>query len=138
MVMAIGSATSNSQAISTSIVQQLRLQEAKRSAAEAQYRAQTLQAQANDAQQSADREQERARSLRVDASQAQTAAGQANQGLSALQSLSQLSTTLGATYTKVAQAQQGTSAPAAAQPQAKQPVVNTQGQTIGTVVSTTA
>ena len=136
--MAIGSATFNSQSISQSIVQQLRLQEAKRSAAEAQYQAQTLQAQADAAQHSADSEQERARSLRVDASQAQSQAGQASQGLSALQSLSQMSTALGAAYTKVAQAQQGASAPAAAQPQAKQPVVNTQGQTIGTVVSTTA
>lgn len=134
--MAIGSASSS---ISQSIVQQLRLQEARRSADEAQYRAQSLQAQASEAQQSADRQQERARSLRVDASQAQAQAGQASQGLSAIQSLSQLNTTLGATYTKVAQAQASTQAPINTQPPpAKPAVVNAQGQTIGKVVNTTA
>jgi len=137
--MAIGSATSGSQSISQSIVQQLRLQEAKRAADEAQYRAQTLQAQANDAQATADRDQERARSLRVDASQAQTQAGQATQGLMSIQSLSQMSSALGNSYTQIAQAQHSTPTHTNPQPQKiQQSVVNTQGQTIGKVVNVTA
>ena len=136
--MAIGSATSSS-SVSQSIVQQLRLQEARRAADEAQFKAQALQAQANDAQQTADREQERARSLRVDASQAQAQAGQASQGLKAIQSLSQLTTSLSNVYTEVAKAQQEIPAQTNTQPQqSTQSVVNAQGQTIGKVVNVTA
>ena len=140
--MAIGSATSSSSSASLSVVQQLRLQEARRTADEAQFKAQALQSQANDAQRTADREQERARSLRVDASQAQAQAGQASQGLQAIQSLSQFSTNLGKVYTEVAKAQQGAQPNTGATPAQSAPttpsVLNAQGQTIGKVVNVTA
>lgn len=120
-------------------MQQLRLQEAKRAAQEAQHRAQSLLAKADEAQKRADREQERARSLRVDASQAQAEVGRAGQGLGAIQSLSQMSSKLGEVYTQVAQAQRSTQPQASTPaPQPQQGVVNGQGQVTGTIINTTA
>ena len=128
--MAIGSATSG---ISQSILQTLKLQEAKRTAEQAQHRVQDLQAQAADEQRKADTAQEKARSLKVEANQAQAEFGRASQGLQSLQSLSQMGNRLGQIYTQVAQKQQAEPAQ-----QAPGPTVNTQGQVTGTIINTTA
>ena len=130
--MAITSITSSSQ----SILQQLQLQQAQRNVDQAEQRARTLQIQAGSAQAAADQAQAEASMLKSDAVQAQSTADQASQWLQAARSLGQIGTQVSSILTKVVQAQ------AAAQPaanvQTPQPVVNTQGQKIGTVVNTTA
>ena len=136
--MAIGSATSSSAAISQSILQTLKLQDAKRSAEQAQFRAQDLQNQAADEQRVADNAQEKARSLRVEANQAQADVGRASQGLQALQSLSQMSSRLDQIYTQVAQKQHDSLPTSSAQAPQQGPTVNSQGQVTGRIINTTA
>lgn len=129
--MAITTATSGAPSIAQSVWQQVKLQQAQRSADQAEATARALQAQAAAAERTADRAQENARSLRVQADQARQVSGRANQSLEAIRSLGQLQVQLGGTYERVAQAQAQRNA-------AAQPVVNTQGQLTGTQVNVTA
>ena len=88
--MAIGSITSGTQAATQQGFQQLRLQQARRDAEQAEQTARSLAAQANQAQRRADQAQEDARSITVQADQAQDDAGRARQGLATVQSISQM------------------------------------------------
>ena len=81
---------------------QLKVQQAKRNAEQAEANARTLQAQAADAQRTAQRAQESARDLTVRSDQAQSAVGRAREGLAAIRSLSDTSTRLQQTYERVA------------------------------------
>lgn len=135
--MAIESSTSSIQSATQSGWQQLKLQQARRNADQAEQTARSLQAQALDAQKTADQEQENARSLTVQSDQAQSAVGRARQGLAALSSLSQMQVQLTRVADQVIEKVQNAQ-PAAPAPESSAPVVNTQGQLTGTVVNTTA
>ncbi len=114
-------------------MQQLKVQQAKQNAEQAEFAARALRAQANEVQQAADRAQEEARSLFVRSDQAQSAAGQARQGLAMLKSFDTMQTRLVNAISQAGERQvqmQQASAPA--------PVVNTSGQVTGTVVNTVA
>lgn len=137
---------------------QLKLQQAKRSAEQAEATARTLAAQAADAQRVAVRAQENARELTVRSDQAQDNAGRARAGLAAIRSLSDTSTRLQQTYERVAERikepetakvgagetaslASGTAATASAvvtTVTVPGPSVNAQGQTTGKVVNVTA
>lgn len=132
------SSTSGVQSAAQAGWQQLKLQQAQRNADRAEQEARSLQAQAAEAQRGADRAQENARTLNVQSDQAQTNVGRARQGLAAIKSLEQTQTRLIGTYEKVAQAQVEQAPARSAPEQPTAPVVNTQGQTTGTVVNTTA
>ena len=141
------SSLSGMQAASQQSLQQLKVQQALRTADQAEQNARSLRAQAGDAQRSADIAQENARSLTVQSDQASSNAGRARQGLAVLKSVSETGTRLSVAYEKVAQLVQETKVPqnAVSTPQAavtvtnpSSPVVNTQGQTTGKIVNTTA
>jgi seryl-tRNA synthetase len=152
--MATISSTSAIQAATQQGWQQLKLQQAQRNADRAEQEARSLRAAAADAQRSADSAQENARALSVQSGQAQDNAGRARQGLAVIKSVSDTGTRLTGAYEKIAESQAqaalATQAPAipatqtppaAATPETKAPgtpVVNTQGQTTGTVINTTA
>lgn len=118
-------------------LQQLRVQQARRSAEQAEQAAQLLEAQAAGAQQAAEQAQENARSLSVESSQAQARAGQARQGLiamgSAQQAITQLTNAVNQAAVPVT-----TSVPTTQSVGSPPPVVNTQGQVTGKIVNTTA
>jgi len=151
--MAIGSITSGTQAATQQGFQQLRLQQARRDAEQAEQTARSLSAQANQAQRQADQAQETARTITVQADQAQGDAGRARQGLASVQSVSQM----GAQISRVAEqtvekiqsgtsVQSSTTAPASTTSSSaststsvKPPaVINTQGQVTGTLINVTA
>lgn len=142
---------------------QLKIQQAKRNAEQAEANARTLQAQAADAQRNAQRAQESARDLTARSDQAQNVVGRAREGLAAIRSLSDTSTRLQQTYERVAasikEGESGTEpaavvstastpspAPVIATVPAEAPTVpttgggsvNALGQTTGTVVNVTA
>lgn len=130
--MATVSSTSGSQANQYGW-QQVKLQQAKRNADQAEQNAQFLQVQAGEARRVADRAVENARSLSVRSDQAQTDAGRARQGLAAIQSVNQMQMQLGRVADQAIQKQQAASSTA---PTESAPVVNTLGQLTGTVVNT--
>ncbi|MRR51625.1 MAG: hypothetical protein EG825_12045 [Rhodocyclaceae bacterium] len=135
--MAITASISGTQSIVQSGLQQLKLQQARRNAEQAEQTAQALQVQADEAQRRAAREQENARSLSVQADQAQTNAGRARQGLASIQTASDSVAQLGNVVDQVITKQQA--APAATSSvQESKPVVNTQGEVTGTLINTTA
>lgn len=137
--MAITASLSGTQPIVQSGLQQLKLQQARRNAAQAEQTAQALQTQADEAQRRAAHEQENARSLSVQADQAQGDAGRARQGLALIQTSSDSVTQLGRVADQVIQKQQSSQAATPAPSvQESKPVVNTQGQVTGTVINTTA
>jgi hypothetical protein len=140
--MATISSISGAQSAAQSGLAQLRLQQAKRDAEQAEQVANSLQAQARDAQQRASQAQETARSITIQSDQAQSNAGQARQGLAVIQTVSQMQTQLGsvASQVKVKLEAAQPAAPAAIvpTPASAAPVVNTDGQLTGTVVNTTA
>lgn len=113
---------------------QLRLQQTRRVAQEAEQTAEALQAQAQAARQDAQQADDRARSLESESTKAQTTAVNARQSLSLLQVSGQNQASLERVSTNMVVQQSGkpatTSSPA--------PVVNTQGQVTGRVVNTTA
>lgn len=124
-------------------LQQLRQQQARRNADQAELTAQTLKAQANDAQRVADRAQEDARTLGVQSDQAQAKAGQARQGLAALGAAQQSGVQLSQTVDQVLGRRQASAATlpgstAKATATVAAPVVNTQGQVTGKIINTTA
>jgi len=82
--MAIDSSTSGLGSVTQFGWQQLKLQQAKRNADQAEQTARLLQQQASAAKSEADRAQEKARNLGVQADQAQSYAVRTRQGLSAL------------------------------------------------------
>ena len=141
--MAIGSATSSSLLNGQLLMQQLRLQEAKRTAEQTQYKADKFREQAADAQKEAVKAQENARSLSVKAQQAQTSAGQANQDVAKLVSFDKTVTQLGQIYTRITASLQGQQSPTPGNPEQTQQtrpstVVNTQSPTVGAIINTTA
>jgi len=119
-------------------LQQLRLQQARRTAEQAEFAARALNAQAANAQRVADRAQEDARSLGVQANQAEASAGQARQGLAALSTAQQAFSRLSNTAEQVVAREPTPAAPTQDSGAAPVPVVNTQGQVTGTVINTTA
>lgn len=143
--MAISSTTSGTQAATQIGWQQLKLQQARRNAEQAEQTAQALQSQASQAQRSADQAQEAARSITVQSDQATSYAGRARQGVAAAQSVGQMQTQISNVVDQVTAKQQA-AAPAAVTPvtastsaaPAPTPVVNIQGQVTGTLINTTA
>lgn len=129
--MAISS-TSAAQGAASLVWQQLQLQQAQKNAERAEQSARTLRRQASEAQRAADGAQENARTLKVESGRADATADLAKRGVAGLASVAEMKTQLSDTYTRVAAAQKASDA---AEPQA---VVNTAGQTTGTVISTTA
>lgn len=117
-------------------LQQLRLQQARRSADQAEQNARSLRNQAESAQRMVVQAQEGARSLNLAANQAQERAGQARQGVAAQESFAQTSEQLGELYVRVAEKFQvvETSQVVAVAPA----VVNAQGQVTGGNINETA
>ncbi len=115
---------------------QLRVQQTKQAAAQAEQLANALQTQASAARQVARQEEDRAHSLDADSAKASAQASNYRQSLSLVQStavnaaqLSRVSSNM------VVQQASQTQASTAGTPR---PVVNTQGQVTGKVVNTTA
>lgn len=135
--MASISSISGTQSAAQSGLQQLRLQQAKRNAEQAEQVANSLQAQARDAQQRASEAQENARSISAQSDQAHTTAGQARQGLAALATGGQMQSQLSHVVDQAIDKQQAAE-PAIAAKSPAPPVTNTQGQVTGTVINTTA
>lgn len=135
--MATVSSLSGAQSGAQSGLQQLRLQQARRTADQAEQIARSLQAQARDAEQVAGEAEANARSLSGQAAQAQANAGQARQGLAVIETINQLGSQLSGA---LGLATEKSRIPETAIPAAKQaaPVVNAQGELTGTVVNTTA
>lgn len=143
--MASISSSSGVQAATQQGWQQMQLQQARRTAEQAEQQARALKAQADGAQRAADQAQENARSLSVRSDQAQASAGQARQGVTAIQTREQMQVRLGQTVEQVAirlQEDQApavrTSVPATDESASPPPVINVQGQVTGTVINTTA
>ncbi|HEX6736399.1 MAG TPA: hypothetical protein VF096_16460 [Azonexus sp.] len=113
---------------------QVQQQQAQRNADQAEQQARTLQAQARQAQSVADQAQENARSLKVESSQARADADNAQRGVVALRSLNEVQSGFSELREQIAQVVQ---TPVASQ-QPAAPVVNTSGQTTGTLVNVTA
>lgn len=127
-------------------LQQLRMQQARRDADQAEQAARSLRAQADGAQRVAEEAQESARTLGVQSDQAEARAGQARQGLASVASTQQAITQLtkGVNQAVVSEpvvpvvqpSPQGGKAAVATAGAA--PVVNAQGQVTGTIVNTSA
>lgn len=135
--MAIDSSTSGLQSVTQLGWQQLKLQQAKRNADQAEQTAQILQQQASVAKQEANRAQENARTLAVQSDQAQSLAVRARQGLAGLSSGASSQAQLTYVIDQAVNRQPIAEATATAQDQSSS-VVNTQGQTTGTIIDTTA
>lgn len=135
--MATISSLSGAQSGVQSGLQQLRLQQARRNADQAEQIARSLQAQARDAEQVASDAESNARAVSGQAAQAQTNAGQARQGLAVISTISQMGSQIS---DALALATEKSSTPESTSPAAKQtaPVINAQGELTGTVVNTTA
>jgi len=131
------SSISGAQSAAQSGLQQLRLQQAERNAAQAEQTARSLQAQAGDAWQRASRAQEDARSVTAQADQAQANAGQARLGLAVIRTVDQMQTRLTNVVGQVTE-QLKIAEPAAPTQSPALPVINAQGQVTGTVINTTA
>ena len=125
--------TSGTQAVTQSAWKLLQLEQARQFAERAAQAAHALQSKASDAQTRADRAQENARTLRVEANQAQGVAVEADRGVRSTESSSQVGQQIVLKVTQAAQAQEA--APVQTPPP---PTVNTQGETIGTLVNVTA
>lgn len=147
--MPTSSVTSGTQLATQLGWQQLKVQQAQRNAAAAEQTARSLESQANQAKREAVRAQEGARSLEVQSGQARDNAGRAQQGLAAIKSASQMTERLGTTIERATQTQKSpeittpspstaTPAPTAIATATVSPVINTQGETTGRIVNTTA
>ncbi len=135
--MATGlSPTSGAQAATQAGYQQLKLQQARRNAEQAEQTAQGLRAQASAAQQTANQAQETARSLSTQADQAKFSAGQARQGLAAIDSLKTTESTLLRAYDTAIQTQARQSPVSPEAP--TQPTAETEVKTPRTVIDTFA
>lgn len=123
--------TSGTQQVTQSAWQQLQLQQARQFAERAAQNASQLQARASDAQAQADRARENARAQQVAADQAQGVAVQAQGSVRATEATGQIGPQISSVAAEAVQTQQSVQAQV-------QPTVNTQGETIGTVVNVTA
>lgn len=135
--------TSGAQAVTQSAWKSLQLEQAKQFAERAAMSARALQARASAAQSEADRAQASAQSLSVKANQAQNIAIQADRNVRTSESYGQIGTEVMARVTQAAErpvsVEAAVSVQPAVQPQiAAAPTVNTQGETIGTVINVTA
>lgn len=116
--------------------QQLKLQQARRNADQAEQVARSLKYEANAAQRVADRAEENARVLGVKSDDAQVKAGQARQGLAALSSEQQAGKLLANKVDQVLGRQQATATPSTGAANASgSAVVNAQGQVTGTIIN---
>lgn len=129
----MASSTSGIQLANQSVWQQFKLSQAERVAQQAEQRAQSLQAQADAAQRRAVRAQANADSLQVEAGQAEVNAGDARRGVAGLKSVETAGERLGQVYDRLAQVK----APAV-EVADTEPVVNSQGEVTGQLVSETA
>ncbi|MCX7168908.1 MAG: hypothetical protein NTY41_01085 [Proteobacteria bacterium] len=136
--MAIDSSTSGLQSVNQLGWQQLKLQQAKRSADQAEQTALSLQQQASAAKRVADRAQENARSLGVQSDQAQTIAARARQGLAALSTGASMQSQLTYVVDQVVNRQQTTQANAQTQDRSSAAKTTGQSSTNGTIINTTA
>ncbi len=118
--------------------QQLQLRQAQQGVDQAEQRARNLQAQASSAQLAADRAQAEAKTLSSQASQALSAAAQAQLQLQTVNSLNQLGSQINNTLGQVLPKPPVSTLAPAATPAPVVAVTNTQGQTVGSVVNTTA
>lgn len=109
---------------------QLRVQQAKRNADQAEAAARALRRAATSAQQAADSAQEDARALQVRSNQAQVDAGQARQQVTSLQSVRTVQEGFETVRSQIAEGLKSLDAPA--------PTVNAEGQTTGMLVNVTA
>jgi Zn-dependent metalloprotease len=135
--MATISSLSGAQSAAQSGLRQLRLQQAKRDAEQAEQIARALQAQAQSAQQHATEAMERARAITSQSDQAQATAGQARQGLAAVSAVVRMQNQLSGVVTQVTE-RMAPPKPAPATKSSPTPVVNAEGQVTGAVVNTTA
>ncbi|OQA33955.1 MAG: hypothetical protein BWY57_00863 [Betaproteobacteria bacterium ADurb.Bin341] len=120
--------------VAAPFLSQLQLRQAQSEADRAEQGARVLRARAQAAEREAVRAQEGARALRVQSDQAQQRAGLAKQDVSVLRSLQGASEDLGELRQQISslgEGEQVSTVPV-------QPVVNSEGQTTGTVVNTTA
>lgn len=119
---------------------QVQLQQAKRNAAQAEQTANALEAAARSAKEDALRATDRARSLEARSDRAASVADRARQGLAAINTrdatANRLQSTLDNVLARVDVAPTSDSAKAGL-PEPR-PVVNTQGETTGQIVNTTA
>lgn len=143
--------TSGTQSITQSAWKALQLEQAKQFAGRAAQNARALQSQASAAQGEAMHAQENARTLKMEAGQAQSVAVQADRGVRSAEASSQISPQIVRTVAQAAQATAPAQAAAPVQTTAAvqtpivapaqtppQPTVNTQGETVGTVINVTA
>ena len=143
--------TSSTQSVTAGLYSQLRVQQAQRNAERAEQEARALQVSARAAQSSADRAQEGARNLQVQADQAGDNAGRARSGVAAMKSVAESRVDLGARAERAAESLRvrdalpvpavsvaAMTAAASPLPGASNPVVNTEGQTTGALISVTA
>lgn len=122
-------------------MQQLRVQQARRTAEQLEVQAASLARQAQTAERNANRAEEEARSLSVESNRTQVAAGRARQGLAMLSTASAMRTQLATTLDQVLARNSPTSSSSgtdAASASSGKPVVNAQGELTGTLINTTA
>lgn len=129
--------TSGAQAVTQSAWKSLQLEQARQFAERAGMNARMLQSRASAAQSEAERAQASAQSLSVKANQAQGIAIQADRNVRSSESYGQIGTEVMARVTQVAERQVTAEVVVSAQPQTA-PTVNTQGETVGTVINVTA
>ena len=129
--------TSGAQSPGNLVWAQLQQQQAQRNADQAEQKARALQDKARDAQSVADQAQENARSIKVRSDQAQGDANDARQGLVSPKSLEQVQSGFNELRDQIRKVISPTDGPEAASGNAA-PVVNSSGQTTGTLVNVTA
>lgn len=120
------------QSAGSSISQQMRTQQAQRTADQAEAAARALRQRAASAQQAADQAQESARNLKVQADQADTRAGSARQAVVSVDSLSRVETSFNSLREGIAAA---LAVPATTPAEG---VANAEGQITGTLIDVTA
>lgn len=131
---------SGSQALGGAVWAQIQQQQVARAADQAEQKARALRAQASSAQASADRAQQNARSLKVQSEQAQGEANGARLNLATMRSVGELQTRFGDLRAQLSSALTSSHTAvtdSAASGQAK-PIINTSGQTTGSLLSVTA
>lgn len=136
--MATVSSASGLQSVTQTAFQQLKLQQARQNADRAEQVARSLQVEAAEAQREADRAQENARNLSVRSSQAQVAAGRARQGVSMIDTVSDMQEGLTTILNRVAGTSGNSVESNSTAPAQVAPVINTLGQVTGTVINTAA
>lgn len=140
--MAPVSSISSASAAPQSGLRQLRLQQAKRDAEQAEQIARSLQAEAKAAQQRASEAVDHAQATAAEANRAEVNAGQARRGLAAATSSVQMQARLTTVVTKVAEklkdAEPAAEKNSVSAQRSAPPVINAAGQLTGTVVNVTA